>query len=143
MKRSTGRGVQAVSALVMVSTLSACAGYRAVEESDPHGYKEERLENGDIKVSFMSYRKVSDDKLCDYALRRVHEISGDDVTPQGPVMQTKEERWTVPESRGYVPTASGPGPGGMVMQGQGTTTLTPSYVVEKTVRVCSWTIKAQ
>ena len=141
MRVNAGGMVQAVSALVMISTLSACAGYRAVEERDPHGYMEQRLENGDIKVSFMSYRKVSDDKLCDYALRRVHEISSADVKPEGPVMQAKVESWTVPESRGYVATNASTG--GAINQGQSMTTLTPSYVVEKTVRMCSWTIKAQ
>lgn len=116
--------------------LCACASsYREEVEGEPYGYSESALSSGEISVTYKTWKKWSDEKLCEYAKRRVVELVGESAAVTGPTLQSKVEIHRTDAVNGKT--------GVGLQHGNIPTMLIPEYTSTFTVRSCTWVARAQ
>jgi|GEM_PF-6441373 len=135
-------GVKWVFVGVLVLLASGCASsYRPMTDNEPHGYFSETDDQGQTRVSFRTWKRWSEQRVCEQAGKRAAEL-GAEVAGQKPVFSVSVERRRVEEIRTFMPVA-GPPAGGVT--GPSTVysvpvTLTPEYDMELEVKTCTYVL---
>lgn len=122
-------------AVTCIGLYACTSSYREEVAGVPYGYSESALPSGDISVTYKTWKKWSDEKLCAYAKRRVVEVAGELAMLTGPTLQSKVE---------FLRTDAVNGKTGVGAQhGNIPTMLMPEYTSSFTVRSCTWVARAQ
>lgn len=129
-------GVKWVLVGILVLLASGCASsYRPMTDDEPHGYFSETDDQGQTRVSFRTWKRWSDERVCEQAGKRAAEL-GAEVAAQAPVFSVSVERRRVDEVKTFMPMP-GAGPDSSYPV---PVTLTPDYDLELKVKTCTYVL---